>query len=68
EVLIVSDHSVTRAAAPEGAFRLAETPGVAVRVEPAQGHKCERCWKVLPEVGSVAAHPKLCVRCADAIG
>ena len=33
----------------------------------APGGKCVRCWKVLPEVGSVAAHPTLCVRCADAV-
>jgi isoleucyl-tRNA synthetase len=25
--------------------------------------KCERCWKVLPEVGLSAAHPGLCRRC-----
>ncbi|MFM7346118.1 MAG: isoleucine--tRNA ligase [Tagaea sp.] len=67
EVIIVSDHKVASGPAPEGAFRLPETPGVAVRVETAPGHKCERCWKVLPEVGSVPAHPKLCVRCADAV-
>jgi isoleucyl-tRNA synthetase len=36
-------------------------------VEPAPGTKCVRCWKVLPEVGTVAAHPGLCVRCADAV-
>jgi isoleucyl-tRNA synthetase len=29
--------------------------------------KCARCWRVLPEVGAVAAHPALCLRCADAV-
>ena len=38
-----------------------------VRVEVAPGSKCARCWRVLPEVGSVAAHPALCLRCADAV-
>ncbi|MBB5372082.1 isoleucine--tRNA ligase [Acidocella aromatica] len=33
----------------------------------AQGQKCERCWKVLPEVGSIAKHPTLCRRCCDAV-
>ncbi len=33
----------------------------------AQGHKCERCWKVLPEVGEDAAHPALCRRCRAAV-
>ncbi|MCX7380730.1 MAG: isoleucine--tRNA ligase [Alphaproteobacteria bacterium] len=33
----------------------------------APGEKCARCWKVLPEVGSVHAHPTLCLRCTDAM-
>ena len=33
----------------------------------APGVKCARCWRVLPEVGDVAAHPELCLRCADAV-
>ena len=41
--------------------------GDSVSVRAAPGAKCERCWKILPEVGSVAAHPKLCLRCADAV-
>ena len=36
-------------------------------VEKAPGRKCARCWKVLDEVGDVAAHPALCRRCADAV-
>ncbi len=36
-------------------------------VEKAPGRKCARCWKVLEEVGGVAAHPMLCLRCADAV-
>ncbi len=33
----------------------------------APGTKCVRCWRVLPEVGSVAEHPGLCLRCTDAV-
>ncbi|MGB4057887.1 MAG: isoleucine--tRNA ligase [Alphaproteobacteria bacterium] len=33
----------------------------------ASGCKCNRCWKVLPEVGSDKEHPALCLRCADAV-
>jgi isoleucyl-tRNA synthetase len=36
-------------------------------VTPAPGDKCVRCWRVLPEVGTVAAHPTLCLRCADVV-
>jgi isoleucyl-tRNA synthetase len=33
----------------------------------APGDKCARCWRVLPEVGSLPDHPALCRRCADAV-
>ncbi|EKM99307.1 isoleucine--tRNA ligase [Acidocella sp. MX-AZ02] len=33
----------------------------------APGQKCERCWKVLPEVGANPAHPTLCQRCCEAV-
>jgi len=33
----------------------------------ADGSKCERCWRVLPEVGTNAAHPTLCIRCCEAV-
>ncbi len=40
--------------------------GVSVkRIE--HGSKCARCWRVLPEVGSDARHPALCLRCVDAV-
>jgi isoleucyl-tRNA synthetase len=46
---------------------MADAPVVSVSVTKATGSKCTRCWRVLPEVGSVAAHPALCLRCADAV-
>jgi len=33
----------------------------------APGAKCARCWRVLEEVGTQAAHPALCLRCTDAV-
>jgi isoleucyl-tRNA synthetase len=49
---------------------LAEQPGegLEARVTRAPGPRCERCWLVLPTVGSVAAHPDLCARCAAVVG
>ena len=38
-----------------------------VEVAPAQGEKCQRCWKILPSVGSDSAHPTLCARCAKVV-
>ena len=40
---------------------------IKVDVEPAQGAKCERCWKILPSVGKDGEHPALCARCAGVI-
>ena len=40
---------------------------LSVQIERAPGSKCVRCWRVLEEVGSVGAHPTLCLRCADAV-
>ncbi len=48
-------------------FTLPEVPGIVVGFELASGAKCERCWKVLPDVGRHADHPTLCGRCADAV-
>ena len=33
----------------------------------AEGEKCERCWKVLPDVGSNPDVPGVCGRCAEAV-
>ncbi len=52
---------------PAGAFTLADVAGVAVVPAPAAGEKCARCWQVLEEVGSSAAHPLLCQRCEGAV-
>ena len=65
DVCITSDLSLTRDPTPSEAFRLPEVPGVGVVFEEAPGDKCERCWRILPDVGS-HAHPATCARC-DAV-
>jgi isoleucyl-tRNA synthetase len=35
-----------------------------IRVLPSTATKCVRCWHKRDDVGSVAAHPELCARCA----
>lgn len=67
DVCITSAIRIVTDAAPEGAFTLADVPGIAVLPGLAEGGKCDRCWKVLPEIGSVADHPTLCRRCGDAV-
>ena len=36
-----------------------------ISIKKADGNKCERCWKILPEVGS--EKDGVCNRCADAL-
>jgi isoleucyl-tRNA synthetase len=67
DLCITSGISVSSEAAPEGAFALADVPGVAVVFQPAVGQKCERCWQILPDVGT-HKHPATCQRCNDALG
>ncbi|WP_299564170.1 isoleucine--tRNA ligase [uncultured Sulfitobacter sp.] len=66
DVTITSDIAVNGDAAPADAFRLPEIAGVAVVFAKAAGDKCERCWKVLPDVGT-HTHPGICARCDEAV-
>jgi len=67
EICITSEAVLDTGPAPAAAFTLPEVPGVAVIVGSAPGEKCQRCWRILPEVGTVPGHPELCARCADAV-
>ena len=62
EFCIVSQVEVRYQAAPEGAFTLESRPGIAVVMEAAEGHRCARCWRVLPEVGP-DPEKDICERC-----
>jgi isoleucyl-tRNA synthetase len=64
EVFRTSDAALVAGEGPAGAFRLAEVDGVAVEPLRADGCKCARCWRILPEV---AAPKMLCLRCDEAV-
>ncbi len=66
DLCITSALALTTDPAPAEAFRLPEISGVSVVFEMAEGEKCERCWKILPDVGS-HSHAKTCKRCNDAL-
>ncbi|MEP2641937.1 isoleucine--tRNA ligase [Roseobacter sp.] len=66
DICITSQITVTGAAASEAAFVLPDAPGVAVVFAKAEGQKCARCWKVLPDVGQ-HTHAGVCGRCDQAI-
>lgn len=67
DLCITSAITVSTDAAPAEAFTLPDAPGVAVVFAKAEGDKCQRCWKILPDVGT-HAHPGTCGRCNDALG
>ena len=67
EVFRTSQATLVAGEAPAAAFRLAEVPGVAVEPLRAEGRKCARSWRILPEVGSDPRYPDLSLRDADAV-
>jgi isoleucyl-tRNA synthetase len=67
DICITSDVEITTDPMPNEAFRLPEIEGVGVVFETAEGEKCQRCWKILPDVGS-HAHEGTCSRCNEALG
>ncbi|EYD74800.1 Isoleucyl-tRNA synthetase [Rubellimicrobium mesophilum DSM 19309] len=66
ELCITSGITITREPPPADAFRLPDVTGVAVVFREAEGDKCQRCWKILPDVGT-HPHPCTCARCDEAL-
>ncbi len=67
DMCIVSGINFSSGPAPDDAFRLDDVPTVAVVFAMADGEKCQRCWKILPDVGT-HSHTATCARCNDALG
>jgi isoleucyl-tRNA synthetase len=66
DICITSDLTLSTDAAPSDAFTMSEVEGVAVSFVKAEGEKCGRCWKILPDVGT-HSHAGVCGRCDDAL-
>lgn len=66
DLCITSALSVMEGEPQDDAFRL-DDPGIGVVFHKADGEKCQRCWKILPDVGS-HAHGGVCGRCDEALG
>ncbi len=67
ELCIASAGTVRPGPVPTEAFVLPDVAGIGARIRRAPGERCERCWRVLPEVGRMLGHADLCARCAAAI-
>jgi isoleucyl-tRNA synthetase len=67
EVSITSAARLIAKEPPEGAFTLPDVVGVGVVPKLAEGKKCARSWRILPDVGSDPDFPELSPRDAAAV-
>ena len=67
EIAITSQAQLIEGEGPADAWRLDDVPGVAVVPKLAEGRKCARSWRILPEVGSDPDYPDLSLRDAAAL-
>jgi isoleucyl-tRNA synthetase len=66
-VLIVSQATLVKDEALEGALQSEEIEDLFIRVVSAPGEKCERCWVHDTSVGRQAEQATICDRCRDAL-
>tara|TARA_Y100001960_G_scaffold328932_1_gene418963 strand:- start:244 stop:726 length:483 start_codon:yes stop_codon:yes gene_type:complete len=63
EIGIVSSFSLNTSDIPSTAFKIDTIKDVGAEIDLAEGKKCARCWKILPEV----LNEDICERCKDVI-
>lgn len=66
DICITSALTLSSDSPPCDVFFIAEDPDIKVSVCIAEGEKCQRCWKVLPDVGQ-HSHQAVCARCDDVL-
>ena len=64
DICITSSIKLSLDKAPKEAFSTEEVKGIKVDFQVASGEKCQRCWKILPEV--TTSNP-ICGRCDEAL-
>jgi isoleucyl-tRNA synthetase len=67
EVSITSAIEIIESEGPADAFRIDEVRGVSVVFAKAEGKRCARSWRILPEVGTDPEYPDLSLRDAQAM-
>jgi len=50
-----------------GAIPAETFPGLAIKIERADGSKCVRCWNYSERVGENSRYPTVCERCSEAL-
>ena len=66
DLCITSQITIVEGDAPDGGFALEDMAGVGVVFGTSDGKKCQRCWKILPDVGT-HSHTGVCGRCDSAL-
>ena len=67
ELCITSGIVIEEGEGPAEAFRLPETPGVAVLIEKASGVKCARSWRYFDPTTADPRYPDITPRDAEAV-
>jgi isoleucyl-tRNA synthetase len=62
-LFIVSQVEVGQASASQSP----QASGLSVKIERADGVKCERCWKYTTDTGSDPRFPTICAACAAVV-
>ena len=62
ELCISSSATVVNGKGPDGSFSIKDVLDVSVMCLLAEGEKCQRCWKILPEVEK-SLEKRVCKRC-----
>lgn len=63
EICIVSDVCFSDGVPSAKSYTLPDAASIGVEVSPAPGHKCERCWRVYPQL----TQKGICPRCEEVI-
>jgi isoleucyl-tRNA synthetase len=65
--LFIVSQVVVESAAPDGAVQSEALPGLSIKIERADGKKCERCWNYSTHVGENPRYPTVCERCSKSL-
>jgi isoleucyl-tRNA synthetase len=65
--LFIVSQVVIDSSAPSNATQSETLPGLAIKIEHADGKKCDRCWNYSTHVGENQRYPTVCERCTEAL-
>jgi isoleucyl-tRNA synthetase len=65
--LFIVSQVLVESAPIEGAIKSETLPGLSIKIERAEGAKCDRCWNYSTHVGDNARYPTVCERCTEAL-